>query len=608
MRITRLQITNYKSFAASTEIQLRSGFNVVVGQNNAGKTAFAEALTLNFVDNPTRTLTTKPTPEARPDPKSRVRLSFTFQSKEFLTLLHNHLSDFRVAMDRSQEVQSQINSFLHAATTDPVEFTAEYYSNNQIGPAFLSSLRQIRDYNCSIRFTTSADGGQLLQADDSRTSINRESEFGILLATLLKPRIYLFRAERLNLSQSLMGNTRELKSDASNLPQVLNLLQGSNPSRFDRLNAHLQTIFPSITRITVPPISQNEARILVWSVDPASERDDLAMSLADSGTGIGQVLAMLYVVITSDYPKVIVIDEPQSFLHPGAISKLLDVLGEYPQHQYIFTTHSPTVAAAARSGTLLLLRNTQGQTEIEVVDASETESLRHVLSEVGARLSDVFGADRILWVEGRTEEECFSLIWTSALKRPLLGSVILGVTSTAEFRPKDARRTLQIYQRLSQSRGLLPPAVGFIFDRDGRSATEQSDLIRESKGAVSFLGRRMYENYLLDSNAIVAVASHIPGFSDLTPTNVAAWIEGHAWDSRYWEEAVPEAERSSERLSREVDAASLLSDLFSDLSDSKAIYRKVEHGVALTRWFLDNQPEALSEVIELLKPVLDSTT
>lgn len=50
------------------------------------------------------------------------------------------------------------------------------------------------------------------------------------------------------------------------------------------------------------------------------------MRLAESDTGIGQVLAILYVVIMAKYNQVIIIDEPQSFLHPGAVRKLIEIL------------------------------------------------------------------------------------------------------------------------------------------------------------------------------------------------------------------------------------------------------------------------------------------
>src|SRR5439155_11899920 len=117
-------------------------------------------------------------------------------------------------------------------------------------------------------------------------------------------------------------------------------------------------------------------------------------------------------------------------------------------------------------------------------------------ADVGARLSDVFGADAILWVEGLTEELCFPKI----AQRPLLGTAIVGVMHTADFDPRRSEATVQLYQRLSGGRGLLPPAVGFIFDREGRSDGEREDL--ERYGSVSFLPRRMYENYLLNPTGV----------------------------------------------------------------------------------------------------------
>ena len=248
------------------------------------------------------------------------------------------------------------------------------------------------------------------------------------MANILRERIYFFRAERLNISQSTFGAQSALEPNASNLAQVLNVLQSSNPARFRRLNQHVSTIFPEIKGITIPPgPSGNQVQILVWSIDPETERQDLAIPLSESGTGIGQVLAMLYVVLTAEYPRTIIIDEPQSFLNPGAIRKLIEILKQYPQHQFIITTDSPEVVSMINPQTLFLLRKVEAETKIEQLDSTETQDQKLLLSEVGARLSDVFGADNILWVEGATEELCFPLIVEKALQRPLQGTKIIGV-------------------------------------------------------------------------------------------------------------------------------------------------------------------------------------
>lgn len=255
--------------------------------------------------------------------------------------------------------------------------------------------------------------------------------------------------------------------------------------------------------------------MFIWTVDPSTERDDLAVPLTESGTGISQVLAILYVVLTSNFPRVFVIDEPQSFLHPGALRKLIGILKRYPEHQYIIATHSPAVITAADPNTISIVRMDDMESRVEALDVSETSSLRMMLAEVGARLSDVFGADSILWVEGRTEELCFPLILEGVAKRSQRGVEIIGVNQTGDFEGRNAKSTFRIYRKLSTGRGLLPPAVGFIFDREGRSKREIQDLKRESKDdrgrpQVYFLARRMYENYLLNPQAIAEVVSEIP--------------------------------------------------------------------------------------------------
>jgi hypothetical protein len=90
----------------------------------------------------------------------------------------------------------------------------------------------------------------------------------------------------------------------------------------------------------------------------------------------------------------------------------------------IITTHSPTAVTAADPQALLLVRKEEDEAEstIDTVDVNATQQLRRSLSEVGASLSDVFGADNVLWVEGRTEEQCFPVILSRLANRPLLGT------------------------------------------------------------------------------------------------------------------------------------------------------------------------------------------
>src|SRR5713101_6474578 len=61
MHIASFRIENYKSFRATPEFVLTPGFNVIVGQNNVGKTALVEALSLGAGQKPHRSARTAPT-------------------------------------------------------------------------------------------------------------------------------------------------------------------------------------------------------------------------------------------------------------------------------------------------------------------------------------------------------------------------------------------------------------------------------------------------------------------------------------------------------------------------------------------------------------------
>lgn len=610
MRIASVRLENLKSFRDSGNITLTPGFNVIVGQNNAGKTTLLQSLSRS--SGPVhRSIGTIPTRFSPIVIEPIVTITFEFESGEILDALWQSYgtNNFGVPVSRSQgDFDNQALSVLRSLSSSE-RFVRFKYVGGRLEDARLSQHfdLQITDsrvfkYSVQREFVSAGHDGNVTQS------------FAFGVANWAKGRIYSFDAERLNLGEGGIGPNPELLANASNLAQVLHYFKNRSDSRFRRFVQHVRQVFPDITDITIPPISENRARIQIWSIDPETDRDDLAMSLSDCGTGIGQALAMLYVVVNSEYPRPILIDEPQSFLHPGAVRKLFDIFKQYPQHQYIITTHSPTAVTAANPQTILLVRKEGSESKISTIDVNETKQMQLLLSDVGARLSDVFGADNILWVEGQTEEQCFPVIMSDILNQPLLGTSILGVVHTGDLDGKHARTVFQIYKRLSKGKGLLPPAIGFIFDREGRSETEMEDLKRESEGAVRFLSRRLYENYLLNPQAIAELMSSIDGFRD-TPvedSEVANWLENQGWGKDYFpRQNAAEYQKHNKQRDEQawewwrvnVHGANILIKMFSDLSETRVSYEKIEYGLWLTRWVIQNAPHDLNEVTNLLREV-----
>jgi ABC-type multidrug transport system ATPase subunit len=354
----------------------------------------------------------------------------------------------------------------------------------------------------------------------------------------------------------------------------------------------------------------NEARI--WTVDKKTRRTDLAFPLSASGTGVGQVLAILYVAIASEEPRTIIIDEPNSFLHPGAAKKLIQILNKFPQHQYFISTHSPEILSAAKPLTITRLKYVDGETIAESINLEQTKDLRETLDEIGVRFSDVFFSENILWVEGETEEKAFSLILEKTDR--IFDVAILPLVHTDDLRErkskgrKHAKLVFEIYKRLSGANALTPPFVAVILDKESANEQEFKELEKIGGGKLKFITRKMYENYLIDANAIANVLNNeiTENENKLSVEQVKEWISEQR-NAMF----LSEKETGKEILEMSdwietVHAAELLAKLFSGLSAKTVEYRKTTHSVKLTEWLLENKPEQLAELKDFLLKILSA--
>lgn len=581
MYIASIQINNYKIFNAPDKINLTPGLNLVVGKNNSGKTAFLEAASLKFGNNPHRSIKNCPQKGIKnPLKHSEVIINFKITGKE-LNDIHPPVAD------KPDPISPSIRNFFKRF--ENVEHTLICHSTAEKSPS--SHLE------CSPSLNEELD----------RTVVHN------ITARVLK-KIYSFKAERMTLGESPHGNSSILQPDASNLAEVLLNLQ-SHSYRFQQFNHYVHAILPDIHWVSAQPSKDPDIiEIFVWPLEPEHDRQDLAIPLSQSGSGVGQVLSILYVVLNSS-SSIILIDEPQSFLHPGATRTLIEVLKQSPQHQFIFSSHSPSVISAVSPTSIIKTSIKDYQGNLQSITMQDSRNMGSVLADLGVRLSDVFGYDNILWVEGPTEEKCFPLIIEKfiikeRMKESLCNLAILPVIHTGDFSGKYSKLVLKIYEQLSKGESLLPPAIGFIFDNENKTKKEREELIRIGKGRVYFLLRHMYENYLLNPQAIALLMSQIENFSDspVTEEYVSNWIKQHKWNKEFFKKPFPTKEQKaqSDFWIKHVRGDELLKHMFSKFSETRVEYDKVKGAIALTTWLITNKPtdEGLNELITLLSGVL----
>jgi predicted ATPase len=645
MYLSKFQLLNYKSFRDSTILEFKPGINIIVGTNNSGKTALLEGLSLNFQNHIHKNITTFPLPSHAVNSYSGCQLWLNIQEKSIISFIEKLVEFNTMFVIPVPDKYIKNNSYTGLTPFESVQSLKDYFNNENLKENIEIHVR-LHGSEDAIPFNSTPDlfssfytnpiedllnrkesnqeelnkiqqryiGFHPSSKKDKELNINYYCRFVDTIQYQLFQKyrniIYKFNAERVSSGTSPAGTSCVLKSDASNLAEVLSNLQG-NRDRFERFNRYVSTIIPSIKWVSVLPYDGITVQIKVWTLDTARERVDLAYPLSDCGTGVSQVLAILYVITVSQEPQIIIIDEPQSFLHPGAAKKLIGILKEFPQHQYFITTHSAEIITAANPSTIVKLRYEDGETQTSIMNARDIREQHSLLTELGVSLSDVFGADNILWVEGPTEEQCFSLILEKVAPKRLIVTKIISVNNTGELLGKKARIAhvmFDLYKRISGGNNLYPPAVGFVFDKECLSDPDIEDLKRRKPRSIDFIKRRMYENYLLHPNAIAFVLNKKDKKQKqpLTEEEIREWLETNKLNNNYFSKTPTEKERSnSQWVDEHIDAAKLLSALFAHFSEARVPFSKPEDPRILTEWLLENNPDCFAELVQFLEHILD---
>lgn len=613
MHVASIRIRNYRSFRDSGALAFSPGINLVVGPNNVGKSSLLACLAARFVGDPPKSLRTRPAVDSPFARESRVDYTVVVSGEEVRKTLLQHGSaaryfpwpnDTSFEADNAAAVWERISSSSGIPLVAAARATINDNLTWTIDTAPVLRAYPIPPGNPAIpALTVNVDANTSTMALASGANIAPDQDFGLVVVQAMAQRVYKFDAERFGVGASAYGANPELLPDARNLPEVLSVLQG-NPMRFQEYSSLVSEVFPTIKAVSVKP-SHNQAplEVLVWQIDPALQRDDLAVPLNRSGTGVGQVLAMLYVIRTSDQPRTIVIDEPGSFLHPGASRALIGILRKFPQHQYIIATHSPEIITELADAPVTIVRWGNSESAVDQHPRATSGVVAAELAEVGARLSDVYGYDDVIWVEGTSDASAWKVILECAGKRRRR-TAIIPVRDTGAFSKRSIAEVLEIYSNLSSGDALLPPALAFIFDRDGRSSQQVADAERAGKGKVRFLSRRMFENYLLNLKAITALyngAAQGGGLQPTTEKDVDLWINTNG--PKFYNLG-PSPPVYTEPWSRDVNAAALLQKLFADLSGSKLEYRKAVHTPRLADLAYEHDRTTVEHLISQFADIL----
>lgn len=486
MYLSKIRVKDYKSFRDSGEIEFKPGINIIVGQNNSGKTALLEALSLRFESKPHKSL--KNISRAglwrssdkdlnKNELQSKVEVSITISSEEVFQLKNERVSFpvFAVNKNINGQVQESFGElpdyFLRLKNPIEIQFNHDglnvelnHIKDNFINKEIKNLVRV--EQNASIAIAIKDNG----EIELIGNIYEGKPDFSYRFSRTFSSRIYKFQAERICKSGCIVGASQELKPNAENLAEVLLNTITKRSQKYRELIEYVSEVIPSVKWITSVRIDPPPTGQAPWhEIEVITTVEEASVSLSECGTGIGQVLAILYVIVTSDKdtPRTIIIDEPNSFLHPAASQKLIQILSRFPQHQYFISTHSPEIITASTPATITMLNYIDGETKVEQIDLSNADGLKKVFKVLGVEPATFAFANHILWVEGSTEEKAFSLL----LKDIGINNVVVKPTIASAFRQskkrkKNIRHIFNLHEAVSGTDSVISPKMTILLDRE----------------------------------------------------------------------------------------------------------------------------------------------
>lgn len=396
MQISKITINNFRS-VEHAELS-PSAFNVLVGQNNHGKTNFFEAIEwfyngsgdlnqIAYLRDPQRDVS--------------VELEYTGiqagiesvkneKTKESFRKFADGRDVIRVIRRKSDGGKQRLLWDEKAGASG--EWTAKNFSG--FDRAFNDCLPRLQYVSTTTRLAEISKYGK-------KTPIG-EMLSGVLTAILeTSPKYVAFREK---FDELFASDTSEVKAE-------LNILAG-------KVKEHLEQQFPECAKVdfgVAEPAFDDLLKNFETSIN-----DGIETSAEEKGDGMQRALMLAIIKTYSDYRRekdelgkrfLFLIDEAELHLHPTAQRQLKDALVRLAANgdQVFINTHSSVLVADEAAGqSLWKVRKSGPATEISAIgDADKPEVVYELL---GGSPSDLLFPNNFLIVEGRSEYELLTRV------------------------------------------------------------------------------------------------------------------------------------------------------------------------------------------------------
>ena len=216
--------------------------------------------------------------------------------------------------------------------------------------------------------------------------VGGDRRFGAMFRFLSGMRTYRIEPAALRAMQDPDGGSG-LRSDGRNAASVLREIQRKSPAEdWTRICELLESVVPGT--VSVRPRKHGNKLTLEFAQNRVGAKPIKfeAFSMSD---GTLRVLGLITAVFQRPTPSLVVIEEPEASIHPGALGAILDVLRLASRSmQVVVTTHSPDILDAKwiEGRHLRILNWKHGFTRIDHVSQAVRTALEEHLMGAGELL------------------------------------------------------------------------------------------------------------------------------------------------------------------------------------------------------------------------------
>jgi putative ATP-dependent endonuclease of the OLD family len=214
-----------------------------------------------------------------------------------------------------------------------------------------------------------------------------------------------------------------------------------------------------------------------------------------NGSGVREALRLI-LDYEFEHPDILLVEEPETHLHPALETSMMRYLKQVSNVCQVFiTTHSTNFLDTAEMKNVYLISKDRF-TQVQVLNLADAET--HIPRELGIRLSSLFMFDRLVFVEGASDEDIIRE-WATTLNVNLgqanVGFIPMGgVRNFAHFA---AEQTLSFLTRRQVQ-------IWFVIDKDERDDADIAKMqhLLQGKASIHALPKREIENYMIVPRAI----------------------------------------------------------------------------------------------------------